>query len=226
MDRSSSTVAGDRFTPARPWRPAPSVAAFLTALCFLGACSGSSRPSGEDPNEAAERERLVRVASPSPSATEQRPLITYAWWLTIEFRPVDSTLFGIPVADVNKEWTSASLLSRSLLSPEAQADPSDLDDPQFGFELEGDFDHDGVANRAGVGVFRDATGLEGRFLLIVEKLGSRWQLDTVFPMRGRAGFSVLSHTVDSSAIRWWGCMECGDFVNVVHTPDGYRLSPP
>ena len=163
MGRSSSMAADDLFSPARMWRPALSVAAFLIALCFLGACSGNSRPSDAVSGETAERERLVRVAS-SPSATEQRPLVTYSWWVTIEFRPVDSTLFGIPVAEVNKEWTSASLLSRSLLSPEAQADPSLLDDPRYGFELEGDFDHDGLTDRAGVGVFRDATGLEGRFL--------------------------------------------------------------
>ena len=220
MNKVESSIVHARPCSQGLWPIARRSASLLAALGFLASCSASDpeRDSNSSPDEPAR-------STTSPPATVSTSAIQYAWWVTAEFSPSNTEIFGIPVFGLNRQWDRASLLSRALLPAAARADPSLLDDPDYGFEIEGDFDRDGSVDRAGVGVFRDTAGREGSFLVIVKSDGAAWHLDTLFSATPGARFSILSLDADS-VLRWRFCMECGDFLNVVHGPGGYRLESP
>ncbi len=149
--------------------------------------------------------------------------VTYAWWITVRFRPNGDSIAGIPIRSVDSTWTGALALNRAVLPPEAQRDPSSLADSLVAFTLDGDFNRDGAPDRALVGVYQTAAGATGRFLLILTLRGKRWQKADVLKEPGDPGFSVL--TVHGDTLSWWDCMECDFGFEVAWNGHEYAVLP-
>jgi hypothetical protein len=146
----------------------------------------------------------------------------YAWWLTVRFTPTSQKIASIPIRRIDPEWSRAEALTRKLLPPEASSDPSSLENPAFGFSREGDFDGDGLRDKALVGVYRTRSGKMGRFLLIVtQRKPGPWQPTFLEKVPGDPGFSILWS--DGRVLRWYQCMECDSYGVLVRTKEGYRV---
>ncbi len=175
-------------------------------LCtVLAACSAQDQPETSARSNPAARALGALTAS-------------YPWWLEARYDPMDTVVASLPIRQIDTLWDRASILSTDLLTPRAQADPSWLGDSSAVFEHDGDFNGDGQADRALVGVYRDRTGDEGRFLLILTTQGlDAWTVAFLQEVPGTAGFSVLLN--QRNAVVWADCMEC-DRLNRLTWQDG------
>jgi hypothetical protein len=129
---------------------------------------------------------------------------------------------SIPIKYLDADWSAAEVLTRKLLPPEAASDPSSLTNPAFGFSREGDFNSDGLKDKALVGVYRTKAGQTGTFLLVLTRqVSGKWQKVFLEKVPGTPGFSVLWS--DGKAVRWYHCMECDTFAVLIPIETGYRI---
>lgn len=135
-----------------------------------------------------------------------------AWWVSARFSPIETNIEGIPVGQIDPRWTKALLLKKELLSDEGQTyldrfipHGRDL------FERVGDFNADGVLDKAVVGVYRDDGGQLGRFFLILTQTATgAWKKAFVNKLGGKPGFSWLASSKDGAIwfFTWGSCFEC------------------
>jgi hypothetical protein len=93
-----------------------------------------------------------------------------------------------------------------------------------GFQFDKDFNEDGVLDRARVGVYRDTTGMEGSFLLILtQSPKGAWTRAFVATDPGEPRFSVLVN--DKTGLLWAECMTCGRWRPVFWSGERYELGP-
>jgi hypothetical protein len=81
-----------------------------------------------------------------------------------------------------------------------------------------------VTDRALVGVYRDTTGTEGSFLLILTRSDKFWTKAFVATEPGEPRFSVLVN--DKAGLIWAECMTCGRWRPVFWSEGRYELGPP
>ena len=196
-------------------KPIAVIASLQAALVVFGlACdSNSSDPTRGLPAVSTTVATLDTAAS-VPSSSQ-------AWWLWARFTPVGDAIEGIPVAQLDPEWTRASMLSRQALPPEAKSQPGLLPDSTIDFVQDGDFNDDDVADRAIVGVYETRTGTRGSFLLILTHTAGQWQRSFLHKYEAEAGFLVLQH--DTAGITLWGCMECDSYAQLRWNGKAYEL---
>jgi hypothetical protein len=93
-----------------------------------------------------------------------------------------------------------------------------------GFQFDRDFNEDGVLDRARVGVYRDTSGTEGSFLLILtQSPKGGWTRAFVATEPGEPRFSVLVN--DQTGLLWAECMTCGRWRPVFWSGERYELGP-
>jgi hypothetical protein len=163
----------------------------------------------------------TQATSPSARVPKEGVDCVRAWWITARFEPSRDSVEGVPIQAINSTWAAALTLNHDVLPRDAACDPSQLADSSVAFALGGDFNRDGLADRAIVGVYRDTLRTTGRFLLILTRRATGWQKADLLTMRGEAGFSVLTQRADT--IGWWFCMECDDGFRIAW--DGRRYAP-
>ena len=141
-----------------------------------------------------------------------------AWWYDTEFQSQSDVIHGIDVKAIDESWRHAHGL-----------EPNDLEDQvsqnaavQFmasplSFGLSADLDEDGDLEEFFVGVFEVSDSERGRFVLITKN----GELVQHFVERGSAGFSAL--LASEGKIRWYKCMECGEFESITWTGHSYAL---
>lgn len=188
----------------------------LSALLFalLSTTNSGCRPTaGDDPHA---------VASP-PAAGPAASVSGATWWVTATFAPTSSVIAGIPVAEIDPSWTAALLLDRSILPPEAANDLSGIADSTIRFEWTGDFDHDGMRDRAVVGVYRTNSDSTGRFLLVLTETEGRVLATKVGQLPGPPSFSGLSLRGDT--LIWAECMECDSYWAFAWDGKSYAVLP-
>lgn len=142
-----------------------------------------------------------------------------AWWLSARFSPTETSIEGIPVAQIDPSWTKALLLNKELLPDEGQAyldrfvpDGKDL------FQRVGDFNADGILDKAVVGVYADDRGRFGRFFLILTQTGTgAWKKAFVSKLGGKPGFSKLVGSKDGATwfFEWGTCFECDYYASEI-----------
>ena len=136
--------------------------------------------------------------------------VDVAWWVNIEFKPTDTIIEGMPVAEIDNSWKYATLLKRSII-PKMALD-SDRFDPMteynYKFTIEKDINKNGVLEKIVTGVFEDKNGNKGRFFLILEKSKGKWIKLYLYKSGKKPGFNILKET-DAGEIFWTYCMECG-----------------
>ena len=92
-----------------------------------------------------------------------------------------------------------------------------FEDSGLSFSLRADHDSDGVPESFFVGVFKAETGSTGRFVAVMED----GKVVQHFQHAGPAAFSaLLGH---SDGIRWYKCMDCGEFETIIWTGTSYVL---
>lgn len=116
----------------------------------------------------------------------------YAWWVTADFRPGDSTIAFIPIHDLDKDWVSASVLRDQDLPPAASVPGETLKEHGAALQIDGDLNGDGRSDKALVGVYRGRRGNTGAFLLVLTRTATgRWTKAALFKSPGRPRFSAI-----------------------------------
>jgi hypothetical protein len=146
-----------------------------------------------------------------------------ALWPTMTFVPQGTEIESLPVSEIDSAWALATVLDESMLPPHDSAGPLALGD-SVGFRFDGDFNQDGIADRALVGVYRDTSGTEGSFLVILTRRDStQWSPAFVATEPGEPRFSVL--VTDPTGLIWAECRTCGRWRPVFWSEGHYELGP-
>jgi len=143
------------------------------------------------------------------------------WWLRARFQPTHDQIQGLGLRQIDSNWTAALVLTPRVMPPEAAQSLSAVTNSSVRFELDGDLNHDGLADRVLVGVYRNNSDIVGRFFLVLTRRPGGWERADLLSMPGEAGFSVLTQHADT--IGWWMCMECDDGFMIAW--DGRHYAP-
>ena len=132
-----------------------------------------------------------------------------AWWYTIEFKSASTIVHGFDLRAIDENWKLATALDTSLLKGRIPEDDIQrFKQSALSFSLISDVDGDGLSEELFVGVYETNESEKGRFVAITRKgrvLGH-------FKERGSSGFSALLQA--DGEIRWYKCMECGEFESI------------
>lgn len=161
------------------------------------------------------------IISSITTAAETR----YAWWLTVEFEPHGTEVWGVPVKKLNEGWRTARLLEPDDVPEDTGADRvrEQMQQYDLSFQLSDDFDNDGEIERAGVGVFEREDGSRGAFLVVVGPQGEVEFLEVTNSTK--AGFGVLRR--EAEGVSHWYCLECGHGFDLKATgPDAFAVIEP
>ncbi|HAA03111.1 MAG TPA: hypothetical protein DCE18_07045 [Syntrophobacteraceae bacterium] len=163
---------------------------------------------------ATSLEARMEVVDPRSDGREPT---SYAWWVALEFKPMDTAIEGIPVQQIRPDWIRASILTKESIPPKAFQEDGGRDsmaDARVAFSRDGDFNGDGIPDKAVVGTYEDRKGGLGQFLLILTRgTGEAWKVLVVNVAAGKPGFSALR--AKGKRLQWWFCMQCDDFVEVL-----------
>jgi hypothetical protein len=165
----------------------------ILSLALIAACT--QRPSGST---------ISNVRPPPPGF----PTAPY-WWGRVMVKATDSTIQGVPLAAIDTSWARASTLTLDLLPPDAAGDSGFVQDFREGhanFTISGDFNKDGIPDRAMVGVYTTHSGETGRFLLILTSVRDKGSKEFLATEPGTPGFSILTRR--DSLIDWYECLYC------------------
>lgn len=141
-----------------------------------------------------------------------------AWWYEIVFAPVSTTVRNVDIRTIDPSWESATALDQNLLEERVSED--DLEafaQSPLAFSLLADLDGDGIQEEFFVGVYRATDGEYGRFVSILREE----RVIGYFKESGVSGFSALMP--GAGEVRWYKCMECGEFESIAWGGESYLL---
>lgn len=153
---------------------------------------------------------LAVTVSLSCSSQDREPAAQstgQAWYIAARIEPTDSALFGIPIRLIDSTWLAAVVLSASVLPAEADADTDTRPTSDFGYRIDGDFDRDGQADFAVVGVFRAHDGTKGAFALILTEAETSVSKRFVASLTGSTEVTFLRRAA-ADTLRWADCVAC------------------
>lgn len=194
-----------RRTQRRMIRRVARVATGLITASILAACDESS-------------ERKEGIAAQRPAPTAQIPTPRRAWYLSARFAATDSQIAGVRLSAIDTSWAAASVLTHEILPPEAATNRYDPIRSSAPFSRVGDFDGDGVQDKAVVGVYRTHDGEAGRFLAIFSDVSGDPHLTGLFTFAGPV-FSHVSGTAEG--LRWASCMSCDSWLDITWNGEKY-----
>ena len=159
---------------------------------------------------------LIIVISSTGCLAENK--VKQVWWVTIKLEATDKVLTNQSVSDFNSEWKYASFLTNQLVKNKITK--NEFDDfmaTEFTFELKQDLNKNGKLDTVKVGVFKTKENTEGIFLSIFEygKL-----IKTLQDNNSKNFSALISH---NNVVKWYRCMECGNFETLVWTGSSYFL---
>jgi hypothetical protein len=135
----------------------------------------------------------------APGATTPAPSSAAA-------RQADTAIGGIPIGEIDSTWVEAKVREYAVIVSDSGRSFS-ADSLARQSYLEGDFNRDGVIDRAMVGSYRDRADTVGQFLLIISATGSGWRKAAVEHMTGSTGAPFLQRLA-SDTLLWSDCLEC------------------
>lgn len=166
---------------------------------------------GNDTGQTVGREQQGKTAANSFVSIKEgaQPSV---WWVRAEYHPFETSVRGLPVAEIDVNWCKASEFRRELFPPELlKMDGEDiLEKPGNAFALRGKFDG---ANEhlALVGVYETCKQQRGTFLLILDETKSgKARVVTVHQFAEYFQFPSLSLTRDHNVELWW-CFRCDNY---------------
>ena len=135
---------------------------------------------------------VLALALLLPTLAPATVKLTWPWTHTVRFVPGSTEIAGLPIRKIDPSWVRASALRDLEMPREAEVRGESVTDHGGSFSLRHDFDSDGVAETAIVGVYSDQAGETGRFLLILSDSAThRSRLRAKFMVPGEPGFSFL-----------------------------------
>jgi len=144
-------------------------------------------------------------------------------WPTMTFVPEGTEIDSVPLRAIDTTWTRATALSVSMLPAHDSASPFGTSGT-VGFQFDRDFNGDGITDRARVGVYRDTTGTEGSFVLILTRSPKgAWVRAFVATEPGEPRLTVLVN--DPTGLLWAECMTCGRWRPIFWSEGQYGLGP-
>ncbi|MEE9395380.1 MAG: hypothetical protein V3V31_00060 [Methylococcales bacterium] len=147
--------------------------------------------------------------------------VTYpqvAWWYDIEFEADQTNIRGLDLNIFGKDWSRAKLLSADDLKGKiTQRSLQTFLESDFRFENKMDLNSDSHMEDIVVGVYEKENSAKGKFLAIFKDAVPI----AVMEAEGAAGFSAL--LIHQNRLRWYHCLECGDFETIVWTGTNYFL---
>jgi len=182
---------------------------FRVALLLVAAasCGGDGRTADNLPADS------VGIAIRDPGL-----------WPVMTFVPTGTEIDSLPLALIDSSWSLATPLDVSMLPQHDSTGVFGVSD-SVGFRFEGDFNHDGIPDRARGGVYHDDQGDEGSFVLILTRSSpERWTRAFVDTEPGEPRLTVLVN--DPSGLIWAECMSCGRWRPVFWSEGHYELGPP
>lgn len=146
-----------------------------------------------------------------------------ASWQKVEYTPADRTIESISIQAIDKTWYKVLVLTKKNQPPDVLKDiqATEKYGARFQFQIEGDFNKDGVKDKALVGVYKENNGGTGRSFLVFTRTGKNsWK--KVFPYKdpGKPGFGILS---GGTIVAYTHCMECGAYSELVWSNGKYSL---
>ena len=157
----------------------------------------------------------VLYTSPASPATEH-------WTLTATFDPADTHVLGLPVKAIDPTLKRVLILKKELLPEPGRRDFDTWAHKRFHFERVGDFNVDGIMDKALVGVYEDESGKFGRMLLILtNKESGKWTKYYVIKWPDKPGFSVLFGK--KNRLQWGDCIACDSAWMLVWSAERYIL---
>ena len=188
----------------------------LAALAATLSLAGIGDAASKDGSSARPRTIVLAATQcelPESGVLRRYPRSKYpnrrlSWWLTKLYTPTLDTLFGMPVSKIKADWSRALLLTDSIVPPE---DPAGLLPEHFA--VTGDFNADGVQDRAVVGVYETDECDFGRFLLVLTNRLDEWTIAGIVAVPGEPGFSQVRYA--ASHLSWWFCHLCDTAMPVV-----------
>jgi hypothetical protein len=168
---------------------------------------------------------IMAIAAFAPHSGQSADHSAYA---SAWYAPTETHVESITVAELDPSWTRVLVLRRSNQPADVLKEVETLGEPYGArFEVTRDFNNDGNVDRAVVGVYQDAHGQFGQFLLIITRDGDgSWRKAFLHVMPGRPGFSILYDWPQSTAgpaLLYSECMACDVFAVVVWADGQYRL---
>jgi hypothetical protein len=161
---------------------------------------------------------LLFACSLNNERTENKAASDFAWWYTIQFRPVSATVFGLDVRTFNNKWIYATVVDNNLLKEQiAEDDFQNFNKSALSFSLMYDLDGNGIDEEFFVGVYETHEGEIGRFIAIMQD----GKLLQYFMESGLNNFSALLQT--NQEVRWYKCMECGEFESINWNGESFML---
>jgi len=141
-----------------------------------------------------------------------------AWWLNIQFKATATTVRGLDVRTLDKDWKYATALDESLLAGRIPEDDiQKFRNGTFSFSLTYDLDNDGIPEDFFVGVYETDAGETGRFVAITRN----GQVLRRFTDHRSSGFSALLQK--EREVRWYECLECGGFNSIRWSGESFIL---
>ena len=158
------------------------------------------------------------ACQPRSDPTPGRDTPDVAWWVTASFTPTSTTVRGIEARAIDPHWQRADALDTLILR--RHVSPDDLREflaSPLSFSLTADLDRDRAPEQFFVGVYETSDGRKGRFVAVTR--GGRPLQH--FADEGETGFSALLRA--ENEVRWYKCMECGEFESIKWTGRSYVL---
>lgn len=141
-----------------------------------------------------------------------------AWWYNLEVEPRSGVVRGIPIGEFDPGWVAASILEEEELARHQVTDGIAVyRNSGLSFAVTRDLDRDGNGEEVFVGTYETRSGTRGRFLAV----SNEGRLLRHFVHPGSAGFSALLPVRD--AVRWYKCLECGEYELLRWNGDAYAL---
>lgn len=152
----------------------------------------------------------------SPSTAPEAPRA--AWWYDITFVPSSTSIANVEIQAIDSSWESATALDQTLLQGRVTGDELEaFAQSQLAFSLMSDLDGDGIQEAFLVGVYKATDGEQGRFVSIIRE----GRVLGYFKEGSGNGFSALMP--GAGEVRWYKCMECGEFESITWGGEGYVL---
>lgn len=141
-----------------------------------------------------------------------------AWWVSETFTPSEANIKGIPVTQIMPDWKLALLVNEDYLEERlSESQFRDIQKSKLKFDLQINLDDTANEETVVVGVYEASSGEKGKFIAIFRDS----KFIKLFSDAGDAGYSSIF--LEGNQIRWYKCMECGDFDSILWTGSDYVL---
>ena len=148
--------------------------------------------------------------------------IEQAWWVTVEYEAKGNMIEGIPINDINKDWTKVRVLTNEDLPAEELGESSNFKANGASFSIISDFDNDSKMEKAVVGVYENVNKERGSFLLILHRTkNDKWKKVFLANMKDKCNFSALS--LRGKMLLWLAALNTDNYGTLTFGKKGYEL---